>query len=130
MSWKPVILESPYRGDIERNLTYARRAMADCISRGEAPFASHLLYPHPDVLDDSDPVERRLGIMFGYLWGRTAQKAVFYTDLGWSAGMLEAVEHYGTLRLPLEARALDGKPNDAPIRELLARLAAEEGDLQ
>lgn len=30
-----VIVESPYAGDIEKNVTYARAAIRDCLSRGE-----------------------------------------------------------------------------------------------
>ena len=43
-----VIVESPYAGDVAANVEYARAAVADCLRRGEAPFASHLLY----TLDD------------------------------------------------------------------------------
>lgn len=42
---KLVVIESPYAGDVERNLRYVRAAMRDCLLRGEAPFASHALYP-------------------------------------------------------------------------------------
>lgn len=42
-----IILESPYAGDVEGNLTYARRAMHDSLMRGEHPIASHLLYTQP-----------------------------------------------------------------------------------
>lgn len=33
-----VILESPYAGDVEANIAYARRCIADCLRRGEAPI--------------------------------------------------------------------------------------------
>ena len=40
-----VMLETPYAGDEQREkLVYARKCMADSVSRGEAPFATHLLY--------------------------------------------------------------------------------------
>ena len=43
-----VVLVSPLRADtrggIEDNKRYARRCMRDCLSKDEAPFASHLLY--------------------------------------------------------------------------------------
>jgi hypothetical protein len=42
-----VIIESPYSGDVETNVAYARAALRDCLSRGEAPLASHLLYTQP-----------------------------------------------------------------------------------
>lgn len=39
-----VVIESPYAGDVERNVRYARASLSDCLRRGEAPLASHLLY--------------------------------------------------------------------------------------
>lgn len=91
---KLVILESPYAGDVERNVAYARAALADCLRRGEAPIASHLLYTQPGVLDDDKPAERALGIEAGLQWGRVAEMAVFYIDLGWSNGMRAALERH------------------------------------
>lgn len=83
----PVILESPYAGDVDRNVQYARAAMADCLARGEAPFASHLLYTQPGVLDDAVPAQRELGINAGFAWRELAVRTVVYTDLGFSSGM-------------------------------------------
>ncbi len=82
-----VIIESPYAGDVERNVAYARECMADSLSRGEYPFASHLLYTQPGVLDDTKPEERVLGIDAGLAWGACAQKTAVYMDLGMSKGM-------------------------------------------
>jgi len=42
-----VIIESPYAGDIEVNLKYAKLCILDSLKRGEAPLASHLLYTQP-----------------------------------------------------------------------------------
>jgi hypothetical protein len=84
---KLVIVESPYAGDVERNMAYARAAMADCLRRGEAPYASHLLYTQPGVLDDTVPAERKLGIDAGHAWLAGADLVAFYVDLGWSPGM-------------------------------------------
>jgi hypothetical protein len=42
-----VIIESPYTGDVDVNVAYARRAMRDALQRGESPIASYLLLtPH------------------------------------------------------------------------------------
>ena len=49
-----LMLKSPYAGDIATNVDYARACLRDCLQRGEAPLASHLLYTQPDVLDDLD----------------------------------------------------------------------------
>lgn len=82
-----VVLESPYAGDVEANLAYARACVADSLARGEAPIASHLLYTQPGILDDADPAERALGIAAGHAWIGVASKLVVYTDLGISPGM-------------------------------------------
>lgn len=89
----PVILESPYSGDVERNKRYARACMRDCISRGESPYASHMLLTQPGVLDDNNPEERELGINAGFTWRCVAQKTVVYIDLGISNGMKSGIDH-------------------------------------
>lgn len=103
-----VIIESPFAGDVELNTEYARAAMRDSLMRDEAPIASHLLYTQPGVLDDTKPDERIRGISAGLAWSRTAEAAVFYTDLGWSAGMWLALEHYERVNLPFELRGIPG----------------------
>jgi len=103
-----VIVESPYAGEIEANVTYARRALADCLALGEAPIASHLLYTQSGVLDDSKASERELGIAAGLAWRKVAELQVFYTDRGWSKGMVAALEQAIRESRPIELRALDG----------------------
>lgn len=87
-----VILESPYAGDIDRNVAFARACLRDCLQRGEAPIASHLLFTQEGVLRDDVPGERRLGIDAGLEWYRAAEAAVFYLNLGESSGMVGAIE--------------------------------------
>ena len=101
-----VILESPYAGNMEENLTYLRACMRDCLKRGEAPFASHGLYTQPGVLDDNDPEERRLGIAAGFNWRYAAEKTVVYTDRGTSEGMCLGIEQAVKLGHPIEYREL------------------------
>lgn len=104
---KCVILESPFTGkDKDRNLTYARCAMKDCLNRGEAPLASHLLYTQPYLLDDNVKEERAKGISAGFAWGKYADCVVVYTDLGISGGMVAAIEIYKEIGLPIIHRTL------------------------
>ena len=105
-----VIIESPYAGDIDRNTAYARRAMADAISRGEAPLASHLLYTQPNILDENKPEERKLGIECGYVWMACASLVVFYCDYGMSFGMDKALEQTSKLKIPVELRKIGKNP--------------------
>ena len=106
-----VVLESPYAGDTRKNTHYARLCMHDSIMRGEAPIASHLLYTQPYILDDNDPFERAMGIACGLAWLPKASYSVYYTDRGWSTGMLGALhEHNLRHNYPFRIRSLEGEP--------------------
>jgi DNA modification methylase len=87
-----VVIESPYAGDVERNVTYARRCMKDSLLRGENPFASHLLYTQEGILDDSIPAERVRGIEAGFSLAQFADATVVYTDLDITDGMKLGIE--------------------------------------
>ena len=105
-----VVIESPFAGDVARNLAYVRAAMADCLRRGEAPYASHALYTQPGVLDDDKPDDRLLGINAGFAWREKADLVAFYVDLGWSRGMDAALRRLCDERpeMPREIRTLPG----------------------
>jgi len=97
-----VVIESPFAGDVEKNIRYARACMKDCLMRGEFPFASHLLYTQEGILDDDIPEERALGIAAGFCWSQNAEATVVYTDLGISGGM-----ELGIARARKEGRAVE-----------------------
>lgn len=86
-----VILESPYGNKdprlIERNVTYARACIRDCLRHGETAYASHLLFTQEGILRDEVPEERQLGMEAGFAWISASHKTVVYTDFGISAGM-------------------------------------------
>lgn len=103
-----VIIESPLAGDFERNKAYARACMADCLRRGEAPYASHLLYAQPGILDDTVPEERELGITAGLEWGKMAAATVVYEDLGISDGMVRGIARAIAESRPVEYRKIPG----------------------
>jgi len=99
-----VVMESPYAGDIERNVAYARKAMKDCITRGELPFASHLLYTQ--VLDDKVNDQRNLGLYLNMSMISRATFVAVYTDLGISPGMEKAIAYARRWRIPVVYRNL------------------------
>lgn len=106
--FKKVVIESPYKGDVKRNMAYLKICFLDSINRGEAPTASHKLYT--DVLNDDDEEERKLGIQMGLVWLRAADLVAFYTDLGWSPGMVACLTEIKSarLRVPYEIRKVEG----------------------
>lgn len=120
-----VILESPFKGPavggwavgpVEawwqrwRNRIYARKCLHDSLMRGEAPFASHLLYPQ--VLHDSWNEERDIGIQAGLAWLEVCDASVVYTDRGISEGMREGILAAEQLGIGIEYRSLFDPPRE------------------
>ena len=105
---KLVVIESPYAGDVEANLAYAKRCVVDCLSRGESPYASHLFFTLPGLLDDLVPEERTTGILAGFAWGARADLVAVYVDRGVSSGMNQGVARALAADQDIEFRSLDG----------------------
>lgn len=103
-----VIIESPYAGDIDANVAYARACVRDSLHRGESPIASHLLHTQPGILDDTVPAERLQGREAGLAWCAVADLMAAYTDRGMSTGMRQAIERAESLGLAVELRTLGG----------------------
>lgn len=108
----PVIIESPLgtdedgnrvaKDEMRANKYYALKCMRDSLMRGEAPFASHLLYTQ--VLDDEDPEERKIGMDAGFAIGRSFKWAIIYTDRGISSGMVAGIKRHRRNGLIVEER--------------------------
>jgi len=101
---KLVLIESPYAGDVETYAAYARRCLADSIARGEAPLAGHLLYTQ--VLDDTDPSQRRVGIECHLALHQAKIKTIVYVDFGISPGMSEGIKRADAEGTPIEYRTI------------------------
>ena len=107
-----VVVESPYKAETElkinQHILYAQACILDCLLRGEAPIASHLLYTQVTVLNDNIPYERQLGIDAGFAWLHVADGQVVYIDLGISSGMELAMTYYEKIGGKPELRTLGG----------------------
>ena len=60
---RKIYVASKYAGDVEKNTAFAVNCCRRVIDDGCMPIASHLLYPQ--MLDDNNPDEREMGLMFG-----------------------------------------------------------------
>ncbi|MCH7568734.1 MAG: hypothetical protein IIA87_04910 [Nanoarchaeota archaeon] len=92
-----VDIESPYMAsnqeELKRNIRYARACVRDSLLKDEIPFASHLFYTQPGILDDNIPDERERGIMAGKeMTAALNATTVVYTDLGITAGMEKGIK--------------------------------------
>ena len=114
-----VILESPFAGNIERNIRYARACVRDSLLRGESPIASHLLYTQSGILNDNIEEERKLGIDAGLSWHSVMDKHVFYIDYGYSNGMLYAKKKSEDMNIQIEERYLYNECSSSDILQQL-----------
>lgn len=103
---RKVIIESPYAGDVEKNIEYARMCVLDSLKRGEAPIASHLLYTQDGILDDTNMHQRMIGIAAGLEWLDVADASVVYKDLGISKGMEAGMEAARKAGVEIEFRRI------------------------
>lgn len=101
---KPLVIESPYapRGGftLEENVAFARAVCRYAVLHGFAPYASHLFYSQPGVLDDTVPAERELGIQAGFVWGGHAAEVWFcvrHDEEQYSGSMMQSFRHWVSL---------------------------------
>lgn len=94
-----VYICSPYSGNVENNVKSARRYSRFAVEMGYIPFTPHLLYPQ--FLDDDNPAERSLGLLFGnVLMSKCAEVWVFgsYISSGMDAEIERAKRKKYTIR--------------------------------
>ena len=94
---KTIYVASPYAGDPEKNTKAAVGYCRMVTDMGHMPVASHLLYPQ--ILDDSNPLERSLGLSFG-------KKLLSFCDEVWvfgeiSSGVSQEIEEAKILHKPV-----------------------------
>lgn len=110
-----VVIESPLgastRDGILRHKHYALRAFHDALRRGEAPFAAHLFYDQPGLLDDLVPEQRQQGLLAGLHWATQATICAVYLDYGCSSGMRLGIAQARQLGMRLSFRFLDPGPH-------------------
>lgn len=112
---KFVDVETPYSGrneeEIKMNLLYARACVRDCLLRGEIPFASHLFFTQPGILDDNIQTEREMGINAGKELIESLPDiiTVVYENLGISRGMKYGIDRANKNGRIVEYRTLENK---------------------
>lgn len=117
-----VVIESPFAPSTFANggehEAYAREALRDSLDRGEAPWASHLLYTQ--VYDDTDPELRRRGIDAGLALSRDFDLTAVYADMGVSEGMQRGIRAARELGRPVQFRYLRRSPAGRTRRAVVA----------
>ena len=95
---KLVYIASPYAGDIPNNVERAKEYCKQVLEQGVIPVAPHLLYPQ--LLEDSDPAERSLGLQAGLeLRARCDEMWVFGGEI--SPDMSREIQFSQVLGIPI-----------------------------
>lgn len=121
MENKLIYIASPYAGDVEGNVVFARAACRYAVAKGCTPVAVHLMYPQ--FLDDRVPGERDTGLKMGH-------RVLAVCDEIWlcgekvSAGMQAEITEAERLGIPVQSI-----PSSA-VRPFLERTAEQEGTFQ
>lgn len=94
---RKIYVASKYAGDVDANvaaaITYCRRVIAE----GYMPVASHLLYPQ--ILNDGDPEERDLGLLFGLALLRMCDEVWVFGTV--SPGVAQEIEEAKRWHIPI-----------------------------
>ncbi|WP_257479071.1 DUF7768 domain-containing protein [Acidipropionibacterium jensenii] len=117
---RTVSIMSPSSGDVRLHMLYARAAVHDALERGEAPFASLLIYTQDfddafashllrtKILNDKTAEERALGIRAGVAMSARCDATAVYTDLGISEGMATGIHEATRAGRPVVHRSIAG----------------------
>jgi hypothetical protein len=120
---KKVIIESRFSAanveGLVRNKKFTLACMRDSFMRGEAPYASHVIYAQTHILDDFVAHERAIGMHAGFLWGDLGELTIVYVDLGISTGMQMGIDHAIKMGRPVEYRTLGFIPTVTPAEVAL-----------
>ena len=112
---KLIFVASPYAGDVEKNIEYAKEACRHILNEGHAFFCPHLLYPQ--ILDDDNMEERDIGIKMGKEFlNKCDELWVFGNHI--SNGMFKEIEFARNKNIPIKRiMELNIEENElAPLR--------------
>jgi hypothetical protein len=107
---KLVYICSPYAGNTDQNIRFAKASCRYAASQGCAPIAPHLLYPQ--FLNDSVPSERDVGIRMGL-------RLLSPCDELWICG--------SRISAGMENEITEAKRLGIPVRTISAQQLQEEG---
>lgn len=111
-----VFVESPYSGDVDRNLRYLMLCNIDAFARNEMATSSHsFMTTHPaaqqyfvsDYAPEWDIYTRDQAIHQAHVLRKRCDLTVFYVDLGWSSGMKVGKAYCDANNLPYDVRTVD-----------------------
>ncbi len=95
---KLVYISAPLRGDVEKNIDFAKRKAREVFLEGNIPVCPHLMFP--SIADPRNPVEDKAAMgMCLKLIERCSEMRVYGPV--WSEGMWEEIQYAEKLKIPI-----------------------------
>lgn len=119
---KLVYICAPLRGDVEKNIAFARQKAQEVFADGDIPICPHLMFP--PIADPGDPTQDQAAREMGLRLVESCQQVNVYGP-EWTDGMWAEINHANRLGIPVmtDQKTL-GK---SPAQLLRANLGKEKG---
>ena len=95
---KLVFICAPLRGDVEKNIEFARQKAQEVFADGDIPICPHLLFP--PVADPTDPAKDEKARAMGLRLLESCQQMNVYGPV-WTDGMWQEIYKAGELGIPV-----------------------------
>lgn len=95
---KLVYICAPLRGDVKKNVEFARRKAREVFQDGDIPICPHLMFP--PIADPRHPVEDQTAREMGLRLVESCQQVNVYGP-EWTDGMWAEINHASKLGIPL-----------------------------
>ena len=87
---KLVYICAPLRGDVEKNIEFARQKAQEVFQTGDIPICPHLMFP--PIADPENPVQDQAAREMGLRLVESCQQVNVY-GTEWTEGMLAEIRH-------------------------------------
>lgn len=97
---KLVYICAPLRGEVEKNIAFARRKAKEVFQKGDIPVCPHLMFP--PIADPTNPAEDKAAMEMGLKLLEKCQQLNVYGSV-WTEGMWDEIRHAERLGIPIMA---------------------------
>lgn len=95
---KLVYICAPLRGDVEKNIEFARQKAQEVFQSGDIPICPHLMFP--PIADPGDPVQDQAAREMGLKLLESCQEVHVYGS-EWTEGMWAEIQQAMDLKIPV-----------------------------
>ena len=95
---KLIYICAPLRGEVEKNIAFAREKAREVFAEGDIPICPHLMFP--PIADPADPTQDQAAWEMGLRLVESCQQLNVYGPI-WTDGMWAEIHHAERLGIPV-----------------------------